>query len=169
MSETTTEVTKVTETEATADPKQTQGEPAGLGEGGKKALEAERQARKAAEKATSDLQAQLDKIQRANETELEKAQREANEAKAAVEKLPSLVADQLRDHLAEIHDISAEQRELYLTSNDPSVLLKQAMGLVERTSSGPKPDLTQGGRASTPVALNSNGLEDALKNKLGIR
>tara|TARA_R100000655_G_scaffold109699_1_gene165016 strand:+ start:4436 stop:4948 length:513 start_codon:yes stop_codon:yes gene_type:complete len=153
-----------------------QGDPAAkvddkpLGENGEKALKAEREARTAAEKSAVALQKQLDEIKQANESELEKAQREASEAKQEAEKVPTLVADHLRDHLAEIHNISAEQRELYLTSSDPSTLLKQAMGLVDRSTPGPKPDLTQGGNATNgaPPALNSNALENALKTKLGI-
>lgn len=159
MSETTTE----------APPAEQQGDPADkpLGEGGEKALKAEREARKAAEAEKSALQKQLEEINRANETALERAQREAQEAKAQVEAIPQQVADQLRGHLATIHNISEEQQELYLTSNDPGTLLKQAMGLVERTPTSPKPDLTQGGKGEPP-ALNSNSLEQALKNKLGI-
>lgn len=144
-------------------------ETANLGDAGKKALDRMKAERNEAKQQAATLQAQLDEFKRANESELDRAQREATEAKAEVEKLPSLVADQLRDHLAEIHNISAEQRELYLTSSDPSVLLKQAMGLVDRTPTGPRPDLTQGGNGTAPLALNSNGLEDALKTKLGIR
>src|SRR5690625_7506990 len=65
----------------------TQGEPADLGEAGKKALAAERDARKAAEKASADLKAKLDQIEKANLSELEKAQ---------------LAAKEVQDQLAEI-------------------------------------------------------------------
>ena len=168
MSEnTTTEAT----TEGTEESSE-QGNPAeetALGDAGKKALDRMKAERNEAKQAAADLKARLDKLEAANMSDLERAQKERDEAKAEAEKVPSLVADQLRDHLVEIHKISDEQRELYLTSSDPSVLLKQAMGLVERTPAGPKPDLTQGGSADKPLALNSNGLEDALKNKLGIR
>lgn len=168
MSEATTENPTPEPTEEATE----QGNPAeeaALGDAGKKALDRMKAERNEAKQQAAALQAQLDEFKRANETELERAQREAAEARAEIEKVPSLVADQLRDHLAEIHKFSDEQRELYLTSNDPSVLLKQAMGLVDRTPTGPKPDLSQGGNGATPHALNSNGLEDALKTKLGIR
>lgn len=167
MSENTT-----TEAEPTTEESTAQGNPAeetSLGDAGKKALDRMKAERNEAKQQAAELKARLDKIEAANMSDLERAQKERDEAKAEVEKLPSLVADQLRDHLAAIHKISDEQRELYLTSNDPSVLLKQAMGLVDRTPTGPKPDLTQGGSGTEPHALNSNGLEDALKNKLGIR
>lgn len=149
-----------------------QGNPAdetSLGDAGKKALDRMKVERNEAKQQAADLKARLDKLEAANMSELERAQKERDEAKAEAEKVPALVADHLRDHLSEIHKISDEQRELYLTSSDPSVLLKQAMGLVERAPAGPKPDLTQGGSGTTPPALNSNGLEDALKSKLGIR
>ena len=169
MSEPTTEAPKAEEPTAENPEQQTQGDPADepLGEPGKKALQAERENRKAAERERDELRAQLDKIARANESEAERLQRERDEAMAAAEAVPQKVADHLRDYLAEIHGIDEERRSLYLTSDDPETLLKQAMGLAERTPTAPKPDPTQGGQGA-PLALNSNGLEQALKSKLGI-
>jgi hypothetical protein len=145
-----------------------------LGENGEKALKAERTRASAAEKERDALKAQLDKIAQANETAVEKAQREAQEARDQIAKLPNLVADQLKSHLVSIHGISDEDSELFLTSSDPEVLLKQVTRLTDRSSTkdtqpaGPRPDLSQGGKGGEALALNSNGLEDALKNKLGI-
>lgn len=164
MSETTTEAV-VVENTATG-----QGEPADkpLGENGEKALKAERDRAKDLEKQLNAATGKLTELERANETAIEKATREAQEAKSQVEQIPHKVADQLREHLTKIHGISEEHRNLYLTSNDPEVLLKQAAGLVERTPTGaPKPDLTQGGNGAA-VALNSDALENALRSKLGI-
>jgi hypothetical protein len=39
---------------------------------------------------------------------------------------------------------------------------------VERTPTSPLPDLSQGGKGGNSTALNSDGLEEALKSKLGI-
>lgn len=146
-----------------------QGDPAAadeaLGEAGKKALKAEREARTAAERQAAEFKAKLDQIESANLSDLERAQKEATEAKAEVEKVPAMVADHLRDHLAAIHKISDEDRELYLTSSDPAVLLKQATGLVTRTSTAPQPDLSQS--AAAPLALNSDGLTEALSRAVG--
>lgn len=117
-----------------------------LGEGGKKALDAERAARKAAEKSAADLKAQLDKINQANESAVERAQREANEARAAADKA---TADALRFRVASKHGISEEDADLFLTGTDADTLERQAARLVERTpttSAAPRPDLTQGGR-----------------------
>ena len=160
------------ETSTTTPPKQ--GDPAEtevLGEGGVKALKAEREARTAAERQASELKAKLDAIEAANLTDLERAQRAAADAKAEVEKVPQMVADQLRGHLTAIHSISEEDRELYLTSSDPATLLKQAVGIATRaqtqTSTTPKPDLTQG--AQTAHALNGDGLTEALARAVGAR
>ncbi len=161
MSDTTTEPTN-------NEPKQ-QGEPAAadLGDAGKKALDSERAARKAAEKAATDLQRQLDEINRANETALEKAQREAKEAQDAALKATT---DALRFRVAAKHGISDEDAELFLTGTDEDTLARQAARLVERTPTpaGPKPDLTQGGKAAEHYALNGDPLLDDLKSKLGI-
>lgn len=148
----------------------TQGEPAtvdeaALGDAGKKALKAERDARAAAEKQAADLKAKLDKIEAANMSDLERAQKEAAEAKAEVEKVPAMVAEHLRAHLKEIHQISDENADLYLTSTDPATLLKQAIGIAPRTSAAPQPDLSQA--AHTAPALNSDGLTEALARAVG--
>ncbi|WP_377324742.1 hypothetical protein ACFJIY_07625 [Pimelobacter simplex] len=151
-------------TAATTDPT-AQGDPAELGDGGKKALDAERTARKAAEKATADLQKQLDEINRANETAIEKAQREAKEAQEVAAKATT---DALRFRVAAKHGISDDDADLFLTGSDEATLARQAARLVERTPTSPLPDPTQGGKGGTAPALNSNALEQALKNKLGI-
>ena len=151
--------------EPTATEVDTQGDPASLGDGGKKALDAERAARKAAEKAANDLQKRLDAINQANETAIEKAQREAKEAQEAAAKA---TADALRFRVAAKHGISDEDADLFLTGADEDTLARQAARLVERTPTSPLPDPTQGGKGGTAPALNSNALEQALKNKLGI-
>lgn len=158
-------------TETTPESTGKQGDPAAdkpLGENGEKALRAERDRAKDLEKQLNAATAKLTEIERANETAIEKAQREAQEAKSEVEKLPALVAGHLRTYLGDLHGISDENRDLYLTSNDPATLLKQAAGLAERTTTAPRPDLSQGGSGSGAIPLNSDGLEEALRSKLGI-
>lgn len=150
-----------------------QGDPAdteALGEGGKKALKAEREARTAAERQAAELKARLDAIEAANMSDLERAQKAAADAQAELAKVPQLVADQLRGHLKGIHAISDEDAELYLTSNDPATLLKQAVGIASRaqqTATTPKPDLTQG--AQQAPALNGDALTEALARAVGAR
>lgn len=150
----------------TEAPETQQGDPAAdLGEAGKKALDAERTARKAAERANAELQTRLDEIGRANETALEKAQREATEAR---EQAQTAALEAIRFRIAAETGIT-DNVDLILTAPDEDTMRRQAQLWVSRTptSAGPKPDLTQGG-SGQPLALNSDGLEEALRSKLGI-
>lgn len=135
---------------------QTQGDPgeAALGDAGKRALQAERDAREAAER------------------EARTHQQEAESLREQVNGVPKAVADTLRTHLVALHNISDEDRDLFLTSDDPETLLKQVSRLTQREAAAtapttPKPDRTQGGTGEPP-ALNSDALENALRSKLGI-
>lgn len=126
----------------------------------------ERQRRQAAEKAATDLQAKLDEITRANETELDKARREATEAR---EQANQSAVESLRFRIAAEKGIT-DNVDLILTAGDEDTMRRQADLWVSRTpetTAGPRPDLTQGG-SGQPPALNSDGLEDALRSKLGI-
>lgn len=141
-----------------------QGDPAEetLGEGGKKALKAEREARTAAERQAAEFKAELDKIRAANMSDLERAQMEA---KTATEAAAKATADALRFRVAAQHGISEEDAELFLTGSDADTLNKQASRLKERTPTGPKPDPTQG--AQRDLALNGDGLTQALARAVG--
>lgn len=154
-------------TQATTDPAEpTQGDPAEeqLGEGGKKALQAERDRAKELEKQLNAATARLTEFERATETETQRLQREAQEAREA---LPAGITAAFRDAAVTFGGIAAEDAELFLTGTDVDTLKKQAARLVERTPTSPLPDPTQGGGGS-PLALNSDGLEEALRSKLGI-
>ena len=147
-------------TEPSADPNgeptgsQPQGEPADepLGEPGVKALHAEREQRKALEKQLTEANARLTDIERANESAIEKAQREAKEAQEAAAKA---TADALRFKVAAKHGISDDDADLFLTGADAETLERQAARLVERTpSTTPRPDPSQGSKgapSSTPA------------------
>lgn len=171
MSDTTQSTTdaKATASDAPTDASTKQGEPADeqLGEGGKKALQAERDRAKELEKQLNAATARLTEIERANESALERAQREAQEAQAAAEKATS---EALRFRIAAETGIT-DNVDLILTASDEETMRRQAALWASRTSettaAGPRPDLTQGG-SGNPLALNSDGLEDALKEKLGI-
>src|SRR5689334_18950764 len=118
MSETTTE-NQPDAAASEADATKTQGDPAELGDAGKKALAAEREARKAAEKSATDLKAQLDQLSRANESAVEKATREAAEAKELVQKA---TLEALRFRVAAKHGISDEDADLFLHGADAETL-----------------------------------------------
>lgn len=164
MSETTASTTPTTEPPADgAKPDADQA----LGEGGKKALSEERAARKAAEAATTALQKQLDEITRSQMSDLERAQAAAADAQKLADQH---AADALRWRIAARHGISDEDAETFLTGSDEATLTRQAERLSAMAAASPttpKPDLTQGGTGQ-PHALNGDGLESALRNKLGI-
>lgn len=146
------------------DATQTQGDPAGddqqLGESGVKALKAEREARSAAEKSAAALQKQLDEIAAANLSDLERAQKAAQDAEAAA---AAATAEALRLRVAAKHGISDEDADLFLTGADLETVERQAKALAARTSTGPKPDLSQGSRGTT----SSGNPEQDFANFLG--
>ena len=137
-----------------------------LGDAGKKAIQAERDARKAAEKAASDLQSQLDAIKAAQMSDLEKAQAEA--AKNA-EDAAAARAEALRWRIAAKHGISDEDAETFLTGSTEEALTKQAERLASLATAAPttpKPDRTQGGTGApaggTTADLFAAAVGDAL-------
>ena len=126
-----------------------------LGENGEKALKAERERAAQFEKQAKDLQAQLDRLNQANESALEKAQREATEAKEAATKATTQA---LRYQIAAEKGIK-DNVDLILTASDEDTMRKQADLWGDRqpagtttTAPGPRPDLSQGGKGSTSVA-----------------
>lgn len=135
-------------TESPAE-QQTQGDPAELGEGGKKALASEREARKAAEKSAAELKARLDQIEAANLSDLEKAQKQAQEAQ---ESAARAATEALRWRTAAKFGISDEDAETFLTGSDEATITRQAERLAEFQKSqqsapaGPRPDLSQGSK-----------------------
>jgi len=166
MPETGDSTTESTPTEA-ATQGATPADVADLGDPGKKAIAAERAARKAAEDAAKSLQAQLDEIKKSQMSDLEKAQAVAQEFQQAADKAN---AEALRWRIAAKHGISDEDAETFLTGSDEASLTRQAerlSALNNATPATPKPDRTQGG-SGQPLALNSDGLEQALKDKLGL-
>ena len=151
----------------TTPPSATPADVAELGDPGKKAIAAERAARKAAEDANKSLQAQLDEIKKSQMSDLEKAQALAQEQQKAAEQAR---AEALRWRIAAKHGISDEDAETFLTGADEDTLTRQAQRLAALNTAAPatpKPDRSQGG-SGAPLALNSDGLEEALRSKLGI-
>lgn len=132
-----------------------QGDPAEtLGEGGKKALKAERDRANAAEAELKAAKARLTEIERANESAIERAEREAKEAK---EEAAQAAVDVLKFRIAAQHNIAPEDADLFLTGSDADTLTRQAARLVERiptASPTPKPDRSQGG-SGTPAPLTT--------------
>lgn len=113
---------------------------------------------------------QLDELKQAQMSELERAQARAQELETAATRAQS---EALRWRIAARHGISDEDAETFLTGTDEESLTRQAQRLASLSQAQasspatPKPDRTQGGNGGVP-ALNSDGLEQALKDKLGI-
>lgn len=131
---------------------QTQGEPADkqLGPNGEKALAAEREARKTAEKSAADLQAQLDKIAQANLSDLEKAQKQAQETQT---RLDALTRQNTVSTIALAKGVPADLVE-FLTGTTEDEISAKADLLLSRLGApkSPKPDASQGAKGGTPSA-----------------
>lgn len=126
-----------------------------LGEAGIKALQAERDARKAAEDRAKAAEAERDELkpkaqqweeaEAANKSELERERERA--AKAEEDAAKAAIAAS-RYRLAAKHQISEEDAELWLTATDEEALTKQAERFAElrQESPAPKTDPAQGAR-----------------------
>ena len=145
-----------------------------LGEGGKKALEAERDARKQAEADLAALRKDFDGFK----TELSKAfgiQPATGDGADAVTQLQRQLNAMQHEtavyRLAAQHEITdQDDLELLKSATDEAAMTKLAERLAAKAAApgAPKPDATQGGGSGSAPALNSDGLEQALKSKLGI-
>ncbi len=110
---------------------------------------------------------ELDALKVAQMSEIDRTKAEADQARAETQ---AAKAEALRWRIAATHGISDDDAETFLTGNDEETLKRQAerlSALKQTAPTTPKPDLTQAGQAN-PHALNSDGLEQALRDKLGI-
>lgn len=157
------DTTAVPAAEPAAEPTQEPAET--LGENGVKALQAEREARKAAEKAVADLNAKLQGFEDAKLSDIERANKAAADAAA---ELASLRTENARSKVALEKGLPADLIE-FLTGDTAEDMAAKADVLMARLSSPgvPKPDPSQGGSGQAH-ALNGDPLLDALKNSLGI-
>ena len=128
-----------------------------LGENGLKALQAEREARKAAEDELKELRKLKPLAQKwmeaeeANKSEIERAREEAANATAAAE---AARTEALRYRIANKHGVSEEDAETFLTASDEEGLERQAARLAEiaaarRETERHTPDPSQGPRPPT--------------------
>lgn len=139
-----------------------------LGDAGKKALAAERAAKKAAEKQLSELAARLQEYEERDKTETQKL---AERAELAERERDALRVESLRARVAITKGLPADLME-FLTATDEDELNAQADRLLARLAppepGRPPADTDQGARPG-PLALNGDPLLDTLKTKLGIR
>lgn len=139
-----------------------QGEPAELGDAGKKALAAEREARKAAEKSAAELQARLDEIEAAKLSELERAQKAAQEAQAQLE---ALSRQNTRNAVALAKGVPADLVE-FLTGDNEEELSAKADVLLSRLNAPttPRPDPTQGSKGDPPPRSNADKFAEVVRD-----
>ncbi|HET7386993.1 MAG TPA: hypothetical protein VFJ19_10060 [Nocardioidaceae bacterium] len=169
------DATKAEAGKTAAEP-QTPQQPASesLGDGGKKALEAEREARREAEKNLNALKSEFEGFK----TSLSEAfgvkpkqGQDGDALKTVQEQLAQMQRETAVFRLAAQHHIDdPDDLDLLKSAKDETAMTKLAERLAakaESTPGTPKPDATQGGKADPP-ALNSDGLEQAIKSKLGI-
>lgn len=162
-------MSEATTTEATAATEPAEAETATttsqeLGDGGIKALQAEREARKAAEKTNAELAARLKEFEDSKLSELEKAQNAAAESAAELAKLRK---DNIRNTVALSKGVPADLVEFLTGDTEEDVAAKADLLLARLNTPGaPKPDPSQGSKGDP--ALGSDPLLDALKNKLGL-
>ena len=81
-------------------------------------------------KENADAAKRLSEIEDAQKSETEKTADRIAKAEAEVASVPSKVADALREHLVALHEIDKDDAELFLTANEPDLLLKQVTRLV---------------------------------------
>jgi hypothetical protein len=130
MSETTTEVT-ATETESAPEQPQKPTETVDFWK--QKAREQEKRAKDNAEAAK-----RLAEFEESQKSEAEKAADRIAKADAEVASVPSKVAESLRGHLVALHEIDADDAELFLTATEPELLLKQVTRLLGRSEAAKK-------------------------------
>lgn len=125
-----------------------QGEPddAPLGPNGEKALSSERDARKAAEKSAAELKARLDEIEQANLSELEKAQRTAEDAQR---QLREITTQNLRNQVALEKGVPSDLVE-FLAGDTEEEISSRADTLISRLNvpKTPRPDPSQGAQGN---------------------
>lgn len=147
MSESTPEPGNESGTEPQGDPAAAVDKP--LGENGEKALKAERDRASKAEKAAAELQKQLDAINAASLSDLEKAQKQAADAQAIADQA---TAEALRYRIAAEKGIT-DNVDLILTGSDEETMRKQAdlwgaRQESDTTKPGPRADLSQGAKGA---------------------
>lgn len=162
---------KATTAAAKAEPA-TGDEP--LGEGGKKALEAEREARKQAEADLAALRKDFEGFQTklSEAFGVKPATGDGSDAVSQLkQQLDAMQHETAAYRVAAQHEITdKDDLDLLKSAKDEATMTRLAERLAAKaqTPGTPKPDATQGGSGGTAPALNSNALEEALKAKLGI-
>ena len=136
-----------------------------LREPGKKALDFERNRANELEKKLSGFIAEREAAETAKLSELEKAQKLANEASAELAKLRT---ENIRATVALSKGVPADLVEFLTGDTEGDIAAKADLLLARLNTPGtPKPDPSQGARGEAN-ALNGDPLLSTIKNKLGL-
>ncbi|MFB8368578.1 hypothetical protein ACFC25_04350 [Pseudarthrobacter sp. NPDC055928] len=135
-----------------------------LGDAGQKAIKAERDARKAAERTAADLAAKLKNIEDASLSDLERAQSAAAEA---AQELAALRIENVRNRVALTKGVPADLIEFLTGSTEEEVAAKADILIARLNTSGtPKPDPSQGAKGSTTKKSTGDMFEDFFNQNL---
>ena len=157
MSEQTAEAT-ATGTEATTEQQAEQKPTETVDFWKQKAREQEKRA-----KENADAAKRLADLEDAQKSETEKAADRIAKAEAEAASVPTKVADALREHLVTLHEIDKDDAELFLTANDPELLLKQVTRLVGQSDKRKKQHIVpREGNTSQPKADERSAFADFL-------
>jgi len=138
-----------TEASDAVEPAEGVQEPADLGDAGQKAIKAERDARKAAERSNAELQAKLKEFEDSKLSELERANNAAAEAAA---ELARLRHENIRATVALAKGVPADLIEFLTGDTEEEVAAKADILLARLNTPGtPKPDPSQGAKG-TPIS-----------------
>lgn len=132
-----------------------------LGDGGKKALDAERRAKRAAEKRAGELEARLKEIEDRDKSEADKL---AERAEKAERRAQDLELRTLRLEVAAEKGLTASQAKR-LVGTTREELEADATELLEdfKSTKTPKPDPTQGSGDKPPTSRLEEGRAEARK------
>lgn len=156
------EDTTTTDAEATADADVT--DTPDLGDAGQKAIKAERDARKAAERTAAELAAQLKSFEDANLSELERTKKAAEESAA---ELAQLRVENIRTRVALEKGVPSDLIEFLTGSTEDEVAAKADTLMARIGSSGtPKPDPSQGAKGNTQKKSTGDMFEDFFNQNL---
>lgn len=149
--------------DSAGDPQETNPD---LGDAGKKAIDAERRRRAAAEKEAKALKAQLDEINAAKLSDIEKAQKAAADANARLAEYEKTL---MRQRIGLEKGLKPQQVARLVGETEEELAADADAYLAELSApSTPKPDPSQGAKPGIP-ALNDDGLLSALKSAVGAR
>lgn len=159
MSEQTAEAT-ATETDATTEQQAEQKPTETVDFWKQKAREQEKRAKENASAAQ-----RLAEIEDAKKSESEKVADRIAKAEAEVASVPNKVADALREHLVKLHGIDQDDAALFLTANDPELLLKQVTRLVGQSDKRKKAHVVPG-EGKTPTVSSGEADRRAFLRQL---